>query len=109
MDDMTRRTMLAGSAAGAAVLKLDPVQAAPAVPHAGPPPPTVKVTLKVNGKSRMLDLDPRTTLLDAAREHLHLTGSKKGCDHGQCGACTDDRRGAAHQFVPVAGGDARRG
>jgi xanthine dehydrogenase YagT iron-sulfur-binding subunit len=46
------------------------------------------VTLRVNGKSHTLRLDPRTTLLDAAREHLDLTGSKKGCDHGQCGACT---------------------
>jgi len=44
--------------------------------------------LKVNGKDYALKLDPRTTLLDCLREHLHLTGSKKGCDHGQCGACT---------------------
>ena len=54
-----------------------------------------KVSFNVNGQARMLELDIRTTLLDALREHLHLTGTKKGCDHGQCGACTvllDGRR-----------------
>jgi xanthine dehydrogenase YagT iron-sulfur-binding subunit len=52
------------------------------------PGTTMKVSLNVNGKPCELELDTRTTLLDALREHLHLTGSKKGCDHGQCGACT---------------------
>ena len=50
--------------------------------------PVSKVGFDVNGARRELELDPRTTLLDALREQLHLTGTKKGCDHGQCGACT---------------------
>jgi xanthine dehydrogenase YagT iron-sulfur-binding subunit len=47
-----------------------------------------RITLTVNGQPRELELDTRTSLLDALREYLHLTGTKKGCDHGQCGACT---------------------
>ena len=47
-----------------------------------------EISFVVNGAGRTLELDTRTTLLDALREHLHLTGTKKGCDHGQCGACT---------------------
>ncbi|MTE00778.1 2Fe-2S iron-sulfur cluster binding domain-containing protein [Paracoccus sp. YIM 132242] len=55
----------------------------------------MQITLHLNGTSHPLDVDPRTTLLDALRHHLGLTGTKKGCDHGQCGACTvlmDGRR-----------------
>jgi xanthine dehydrogenase YagT iron-sulfur-binding subunit len=48
----------------------------------------MEVTLRINGSERVLDIDPRVTLLDLLREQLGLTGSKKGCDHGQCGACT---------------------
>ena len=56
--------------------------------NATPSTDSIKVKLKINGKEHALDVDPRVTLLDALRERLHLTGSKKGCDHGQCGACT---------------------
>ncbi len=64
-------------------------------PADGAAPSTVAVRLTVNGTAHALALDPRTTLLDVLRDHLDLTGTKKGCDHGQCGACTvllDGRR-----------------
>jgi xanthine dehydrogenase YagT iron-sulfur-binding subunit len=57
-------------------------------PAAAPANATLRFSLHINGRDFALNLDPRTTLLDALREHLGLTGSKKGCDHGQCGACT---------------------
>jgi xanthine dehydrogenase YagT iron-sulfur-binding subunit len=66
---------------------------------------TTEITLKVNGASRRLAVDPRTSLLDLLRERLGLTGSKKGCDHGQCGACTvliDGRRANACLALAVA-------
>jgi xanthine dehydrogenase YagT iron-sulfur-binding subunit len=94
---VTRRTFL--SQMGAAGMA---AAAAPLVARAQSPAPpaetatakrekienAVSVTLSVNGKSFQIEVDPRTTLLDGLRETLSLTGTKKGCDHGQCGACT---------------------
>src|SRR4051794_16605958 len=62
--------------------------AAGTVAGAAAPAPTVPLALKINGKVVEMNIDSRVTLLDLLREHLDLTGSKKGCDHGQCGACT---------------------
>ncbi|HEY3683806.1 MAG TPA: 2Fe-2S iron-sulfur cluster-binding protein [Streptosporangiaceae bacterium] len=65
----------------------------------------VKIELRVNGASRRADVDTRVSLLDLLREHLGLTGAKKGCDHGQCGACTvliDGRRANACLALAVA-------
>jgi xanthine dehydrogenase YagT iron-sulfur-binding subunit len=84
---VSRRGVLVGGA-GSAALAAAPVLAAPAQPPGGWVAPMMPVRLKVNGERRELSVDPRTTLLDLLREHLRLTGTKKGCDHGQCGACT---------------------
>jgi xanthine dehydrogenase YagT iron-sulfur-binding subunit len=63
-------------------------EASPAPANRSRPLPSRAITLRINASDQLLDLDPRTTLLDALRHQLGMTGSKKGCDHGQCGACT---------------------
>ena len=88
---LDRRDLLM-AAASAAVVTAPSLAGAQ---QAGSAVPSLRVSFTVNGKARELELDTRTTLLDALRENLHLAGTKKGCDHGQCGACTvivDGRR-----------------
>lgn len=108
LERLSRRAFLsragAASVAGAAAT-LTPQVAAAAAPSTTDAraevatdttiPGTVPVTLQVNGTAHRVSIDPRATVLDTLRETLHLTGTKKGCDHGQCGACTvhiDGRR-----------------
>ncbi|WP_010217079.1 aldehyde dehydrogenase iron-sulfur subunit PaoA [Sphingomonas sp. PAMC 26621] len=83
---ISRRGILAGGAAAVAVTQVPAVEAQ--TPARQAMPAKAKIAMTVNGKRRELEVDTRTTLLDALREHMHLIGTKKGCDHGQCGACT---------------------
>jgi xanthine dehydrogenase YagT iron-sulfur-binding subunit len=102
---VTRRSFLArvgaaGAAVGTGQLPSAAFAESDAAPASDAPAKAtdgtrVHVRLNVNGRDHQLDIDPRTTLLDCVRDHLQLTGTKKGCDHGQCGACTvhvDGRR-----------------
>jgi xanthine dehydrogenase YagT iron-sulfur-binding subunit len=102
---VTRRSFLSQLGATGVAVTATPLLAAAAEPVAAPEPlaapaaapandgeavtsRTIPITLNVNGQDHRLELDPRTTLLDCLRENLNLPGTKKGCDHGQCGACT---------------------
>src|SRR5438132_3551096 len=122
----TRRIFLSRLGMAGLLVSTRPMIGEPARAES-PPPSTPElegatpVTLRVNGKKYDLRIDPRTTLLDCLREHLHLTGSKKGCDHGQCGACTVHINGrrvnsfslsprctTARKSQPLRGSDSRK-
>lgn len=89
----SRRNVLIGSAATATAAAIPSIPGAQVVPDPtqgalAKPPVLMRVAMHINGQRRELELDTRTSLLDALRDHLQLPGTKKGCDQGQCGACT---------------------
>jgi xanthine dehydrogenase YagT iron-sulfur-binding subunit len=92
---LTRRSFLSHVGAATAATAIAPLatstvtaETAPVQQSAASTPGTIPLSLRVNGQTHAIEVDPRATLLDTLRETLHLTGTKKGCDHGQCGACT---------------------
>jgi xanthine dehydrogenase YagT iron-sulfur-binding subunit len=91
-DGITRRVLgavsLMGALAGRKAVSQSANSEQTAMATQTAPPGDISMRLTVNGQTHELSLDPRTTLLDALRDHIGLTGTKKGCDHGQCGACT---------------------
>jgi xanthine dehydrogenase YagT iron-sulfur-binding subunit len=92
LNAVSRRGLLGSAITAGAGLAINPwlaKQAQTPEPAAAPAAPeTVAVTLRINGQSHWMQIEPRVTLLDALRDHLGMYGTKKGCDHGQCGACT---------------------